>query len=120
MDKSIDTNTRQSEYVVQGACLRCTLGTAPSNLNMPISHGIFLNGKAQCNVTDRITMVNIMPFGTCNISAPPPPCVPAVAMNWVNNKDTNLIIDNAEALESNANAFCSVGGIISITDSGQG
>lgn len=119
MDKSINDTSKISEYVVTGAQLSCSLGSVPSNLMMPMSHGTFLKGKAQCNVGDSKPIVNIMCFGTCNISAPPPPCVPATGMPWVNNQGTNLLIDDQRALIKDANAFCSRGGIISIDRSGQ-
>ena len=118
MDRSIEDKNRLSEYVVTGATLHCTLGAAPSTLVMPVSHGVFLNGKPQCNVDD-IKPINILSFGTCNISNPPPTCIPMVKKPWVNAFDTTLLIDDEKALTDSAHAFCALGGIISIETSGQ-
>jgi len=41
MENTLEDNSRLSKYVVHGATLDCTLGTAKSKLLMPVSHGIF-------------------------------------------------------------------------------
>jgi len=119
MENILDANSKLSEYVVDGAILNCPLGSAKSTLKMPTSHGVFLKDKPQCNVNDRVPLVNILSFGTCSRSAPPPPCVPATPSPWINKKDTPLIINGKEALIKDAICACSFGGIISIDDSGQ-
>ncbi|MCL2610826.1 MAG: DUF4280 domain-containing protein [Defluviitaleaceae bacterium] len=119
MENVLESNAKLSEYVVDGATLECTLGTVKSTLKMPLSHGIFLKDKAQCNVGDRIPIKNILPFGNCNITSPPPPCIPATLLPWINKKDTTLSLNEQKALIQNAICFCSIGGIITIEDSGQ-
>jgi len=64
-------------------------------------------------------MKNILPFGNCLVTSPPPPCVPATLPLWVNKKDTTLSLNDLKALLEDAVCFCAVGGIISIDDSGQ-
>jgi len=83
---------------------------------MPLSHGIFLKDKAQCNIGDRIPIKNIIPFGNCTITSPPPPCVPATLLPWVNKKDTTLSLNGQKALIKNAICVCAIGGIITIED----
>ncbi|MCL1935162.1 MAG: DUF4280 domain-containing protein [Defluviitaleaceae bacterium] len=119
MQNVIEDKSDLSEYVVNGATTKCTLGTAKSKLLMPMSHGVFLKDKPQCNVGDRIPIKNILPFGNCTISSPPPPCVPVTPAPWANKKDTTLSINDQKALLKNANCFCAIGGTISIEDSGQ-
>jgi len=119
MENTLQDNSELSEYVVHGATLQCTLGTAKSTLNMPLSHGIFLKDKAQCNIGDRIPIKNIVPFGNCTITSPPPPCVPATLLPWINKKDTTLSLNGQKALIKNAICVCAIGGIITIEDSGQ-
>lgn len=118
MARVIKEAVEVSEYVVAGARLSCTLGSAPATLEMPESHGVFLQGKAQCNVGDTGSLVNITCFGACGVPGNPP-CVPKVGMPWVNNKETRLSINGQKALIKDANAFCANGGVISIDDSGQ-
>jgi len=119
MENVLDANSKLSEYVVCGAKLSCTLGTAKSNLKMPISHGVFLKDIPQCNINDRVPLMNILSFGSCNRSVPPPPCIPATPLPWMNKKDILLFINGSEALIKDAICSCSFGGIISIDDSGQ-
>lgn len=108
-----------AEYVVRGGTMSCTLGSAPDRLNMPYSHGVFLKDKPQLNVTDSKGGSNIICFGTCSRSVPPPVCTPTIATNWVNMSDTKLRIEEKEALIDNALVFCIYGGTIRITDNGQ-
>ena len=119
MENILEDNSRLSEYVVNGATTSCTLGTTNSKLLMPLSHGIFLKDKAQCNVGDRIPIKNIVPFGNCKITMPPPPCVPITPLPWVNKIDTTLSLNDQKALLEDAVCFCARGGVISIEDSGQ-
>jgi hypothetical protein len=120
MDKTINDSGKLSEYVVGGATMSCTLGTIKSPLQMPSSHGVFLKGKPQCNITDYKPYKNIISFGVCKRQSPPPACTPAINTPWVNKQDTNLLIDGQKALIKDANSFCALGGIISIEKSGQG
>lgn len=52
------------------------------------------------------------------MSKPPVPCVPVVAMGWLNGKE-DIEIDGQDALVDSSLAFCSLGGIIKITGDGQ-
>jgi len=106
-----------SEYVVRGGTVECTSGSHPDVLNMPYSHGVFLKDQPQLNITDSVGGVNIISFGACAVTGAK--CVPATASNWINLSKTKLHIDEEEALIKNAKLFCTVGGKISIIDSGQ-
>ena len=117
MQKTLQDKSKLSEYVVAGARLSCTLGASKSTLQMPISHGIFLKDKPQSNIQDRIPIKNIESFGSCTKIGP---CIPATALPWVNKKDSTIMINGQKALIKDAVCFCTVGGIITIEDSGQG
>jgi hypothetical protein len=78
-------------YVVDGAELTCTLGTSNSNLVIPISHGVYTRSEKQANIGDHICLTNIMPFGPCNRSSPPPPCTPSIPMKWIKGKDDVIV-----------------------------
>jgi len=119
MKKQLTDGGNKSSYVVRGASISCSLGTAKDVLNLPISHGVYHKGKAQLNVADSVPGKNIISFGCCKKSSPPPPCTPAICMKWINYMDTKLIIDNEKALLKDATLTCMSGGIISIDDDGQ-
>lgn len=105
-------------YVVDGATLRCTLGSSSSSLSLPQGHQVYLRGKKQANAADHIPIRNIGCFGSCSRSCPPPPCVVATASNWINPK-SDVYVGEDKALLNTSICFCSCGGVISITDDGQ-
>ena len=105
-------------YVVEGATLTCTLGTIQNQLQIPDSHGIYINGIKRANVADHVGGVNIMSFGPCRRAFPPPPCIMATIMKWVKGKEDALINDEP-ALQNISLNLCACGGVISIVDDGQ-
>jgi hypothetical protein len=119
MKKQLTDKGNITSYVVRGATISCTLGTLKGSLKLPISHGVYFKGKAQLNVADSVPGKNIIGFGCCKKSSPPPPCTPAIYSKWINHMDTNLTIDNEKALLKDANVICCLGGIISIDKDGQ-
>ncbi|MDR1066024.1 MAG: DUF4280 domain-containing protein [Clostridiales bacterium] len=119
MDKTIQGSSVITEYVVRGAIVTCTLGSFPDFINMPKSHGVFLNGKPQLNIADSKAIANIKCFGTCNKSSPPIPCIPIFTMDWKNPQDPKLLIENKPSLTKNGFLTCSQGGVVRIIDSGQ-
>jgi len=107
-----------TEYVVDGATLECSLGTASGRLLVPLPHGIQLKGRNRGNIGDAKPFVNITPFGACNIISPPKPCTPACVM-WFGGKSDTLL-DGLPALLNTDKLVCTAGGgLIRITDSGQ-
>lgn len=117
VEKYLECGGNITEYVVRGGKTRCTSGSHPDVLNMPYSHGVFLKGQPQMNIADSNTGMNVISFGTCAITRAK--CVPALPADWVNLSVTKLRIDDEEALMKDAKLFCTIGGKISITDSGQ-
>lgn len=117
VEKYLECDTNITEYVVRGGTVRCSAGSHPDVLNMPYSRGVFLKCQPQLNITDSNAGTNIISFGGCSITLGG--CVPSFASNWINTSTTKLRIDNEEALMKDAKLFCTVGGRISITDSGQ-
>ncbi len=53
------------EYVVRGAPIMCNCGTHSRHLDMPMSHGFYVNGKAVAFEGDRRPEENIPYFGHC-------------------------------------------------------
>lgn len=110
-----------AQLVVMGAQLQCTSGTAPSVLSVPAA---MITGevKPTANIMDHVPMMNIMPFGTCNVltaaaSGVPTPCVPATAAPWAPGSAT-VMVRGMPALNNTSKCVCSIGGVISVTNPG--
>jgi len=106
-------------YVVEGAKLKCILGTSLSELKILPLRNVKIRGSAKGNIADSVPMVNIMPFGNCLKSVPPPPCTPSCG-RWIGGKQ-NVLVQGQPALLSCSTLICMAGGgIISVVDDGQG
>jgi len=105
-------------YVVEGATLTCTLGSNLNQLQIPNRRCILINGKKQANIADHIGRFNIISFGSCSRSIPPPPCINATINKWVNGKE-NGFVDDEQALLNTSINLCACGGVISIVNDGQ-
>lgn len=106
------------DYVVSGAKLKCTFGTTPATLNVPIPKPLKINGKNVATQTDCIPYVNIGCFGKCNVvPSAPKPCTPAGV--WVNTS-TRVSAGGMPVLTKDSNMICTCGaGMISIQNPGQ-
>jgi len=101
-------------YVVRGATMRCSKGSVPTKINLPFSHGSYVNGKPVMIKTDRIVGTNISPFGLCIGQ----PCCPMILGDWIKfKKDT--IIQGKGALITESVLICARGGQITFVTDGQ-
>jgi hypothetical protein len=116
MEQKLEDIGNVTSYVVRGAKIRCSLGSSTDVLNLPISHGVYIQEKAQLSVEDRVSGVNIISFGTCKKIGV---CVPSIPCKWINISDTSMLIEEKEALLLDSTIGCTVGGIIKIKDDGQ-
>lgn len=119
IELQINEGSGSKTYVVEGATLICTLGSVPSKLQIPKDHKVYIKGKRQANIGDHKGGANILSFGPCKRSSPPPPCIMATSMKWVGGKE-NVYIAEEEALLSTSVNMCSCGGVIRIVSDGQG
>ncbi|MDR2022920.1 MAG: DUF4280 domain-containing protein [Hungatella sp.] len=104
--------------VKEGATLKCSLGTATSQLKVPQSHGASIQGRNQATIADHVGNVNILPFCMCTKTNPPVPCTPTIALKWINGKKDHQI-QGEMALLNICIVPCMQGGIIKIDQSGQ-
>jgi len=104
-----------TKYVVRGATVKCNKGRDTSRLNLPKSHGFYVNEKAVLNDHDRVENSNVMPFGKCSIADR---CNLFLAPKWEEAKETTLV-KGRPALLATSVLSCAVGGIITIVDDGQ-
>lgn len=107
-----------ADYLVSGAQLKCTFGTVPANLTVPIPNGVTINGKNVATATDMVPMLNIGCFGKCNVvPAAPKPCTPVGA--WL-NVNTSSVTNEIPMLTKESYIICTAGGgKISPTTTGQ-
>ncbi len=106
--------------MVDGATLRCTLGTSTSKLTVPTHRHIKITGKRMANRAD----VNyeeqcIGSFGYCKISSPPPACTYRVLVPWQDTQDDVFAAKQDAVLETSW-TICMVGGKITVVSHGQG
>jgi hypothetical protein len=109
--------------VVMGAKMMCTCGTAPSTLIVTSQIQVKIGQQLAATVMDMNPMVNIPPFGTCNVLTAaalgvPTPCVPAPTGPWMPGSLQAKIGNNA-GLISTDTLMCAIPGLISIVDPGQ-
>lgn len=55
----------RESYVVHGAFTKCEYGSRLARLIVPLSHGVYLRGKAQLNKMDYLPKVNVNSMGIC-------------------------------------------------------
>ena len=99
--------------ITEGATLECTLGSATSKLQIPVSHGSEIKGKKQATIFDNKVVMNILTFQLCKKSNPPIPCTPVICMPWVMGK-SDFKVKKELALLNICIVPCMLGGVIKI------
>jgi len=111
------------------------MGDSPSDLKvLHVGKTVTISGEFQATIMDHQPMMNIQPFGQCqSILNPmvaaataanfgvlrPMPCIPNTPSPWMNGK-MNVFIKGNPALLDCSTLMCVWGGIIDITNDGQG
>ena len=118
---------------VMTAQLMCTMGMAPSVLQVLPVNRVRCGNQIAANIMDHVPMVNIMPFGMCmSIANPvvasatsaalgvltPMPCIPNTPAPWVTGSPT-VKIGPMPALNNSSTCNCMWAGVISIAFPGQ-
>ncbi|KZE73684.1 DUF4280 domain-containing protein [Paenibacillus elgii] len=120
-------------YVVEGAFLQCSCGSAKATFKASAGRNITINGKPQGNVHDFKPGHNIPAFGMCSSTANPEvasataanqgqlkkmPCKPAITVPWLNGK-SDVMIDQFPALLNCSTNLCMWKGQITVEQDGQ-
>ncbi|MWC30010.1 DUF4280 domain-containing protein [Paenibacillus sp. MMS18-CY102] len=108
----------EHSYVVRGATLKCSNGTDPGVLNLPMCHGVYIKDASVMNIKDCLPITNISTFGICKETGDfcqPAFCNPA---QWSSGKE-DVLLDEEPALLNNSTLTCLNKGIISIENDGQ-
>lgn len=106
-----------SEYVTTGALLKCIGGTLFGKLQVTSNKKTYIQDKLMATTSDKVSMLNIMPFGNCLAQPFSPPCLPKLAM-W-EGFQTSVQISGSNPLLSTSTIRCTCGGIISFVNSWQ-
>lgn len=103
-------------YVVRGAKMKCSKGRKLVKINLPASHGSYVNGKPIMVKTDRVVGANICSFGICKRTMER--CRPTILSDWmIVQEDT--IVDGKPALTTKSVLVCAKGGKIKFVTDGQ-
>jgi hypothetical protein len=117
-----------AQQVTNGAMLRCSFGTTPSQLIVTPDKRVSAGSMPAATIMDYIPMRNIMPFGLCTtrsnpqVSAAygsPQPCIPITTAPWSPGSPT-VMVASLPALQNACQALCQWGGVITIQQPGQG
>tara|TARA_R110000823_G_scaffold314103_1_gene442510 strand:- start:1687 stop:2076 length:390 start_codon:yes stop_codon:yes gene_type:complete len=99
------------KYAIDGACLRCTLGTTEGKLKVTSQQKLFVQGKLKVTSEDKQVPTT---FGSCNRSSPPPACVPDL-QQWQNTSKKSKMGNKTFVMEDST-IQCSQGGLVTIQD----
>lgn len=123
------------KYVVRGAKMWCNCGSHHRRINLPASHGSYVNGNPMMNEADNKAYVNISHFGACKSATNPSnqvvyfvgedggtvsgkPCCPNILSTWMKTKvDTK--VEGKAALTTESQLVCGFGGLIVFKSDGQ-
>ncbi|WP_297423994.1 DUF4280 domain-containing protein [Clostridium sp.] len=103
-------------YIVRGATMTCNKGSIPTKINLPFSHGSYINGKPVMVKSDRVVGANISPFGECVCLGGP--CCPKILSDWMRYKE-DAIASGEEVLTQKSVLICASGGTIKFITDGQ-
>lgn len=97
------------KYVLDGACLKCTLGSTQGKLKVTSQSKLYAQGKKLATDKDK----QVAPtFGSCKASSPPPPCVPDLQQWQKASKKVGM--DSKKFVMEDSMIQCSKGGIITV------
>lgn len=118
--------------VVDGATLKCTMGTSTCSLTVLPTNCVQMEDAYAANIMDYIPMTNISGFGNCiTTSNPtvaaatsaalgvltPQSCIPVITAPWTPGSAT-VTIGNMPALNNSSTCMCTWGGTVTVVDAG--
>lgn len=121
------------QATVMTAQLQCTMGAAPSVLQVLPTNRVQCGKQVAANIMDHAPMVNILPFGVCISPANPAvaaataaamgvltpmPCIPNTPAPWIPGSPT-VLVGGMPMLDNASTCMCMWAGVISIVMPGQ-
>lgn len=123
-----------NHYIVRGAKMWCDKGTNARKINLPNSHGSYVNEKPMMNQKDNVVNKNISYFGICKGGCPSSDdiyliaengqtvngkkCLVTILDDWMNVKEDTLV-KGEPALTNESVLVCKYGGKITFITNGQ-
>ncbi|SHG57359.1 protein of unknown function [Fodinibius roseus] len=99
------------KYVLDGACLQCTMGSTQGKLTVTSQTKLHAQGKKIATDQD----VQVAPtFGSCKTSSPPPPCVPDL-QPW-NKTGKKAAMGDKRFVMEDSMTHCSKGGVVTVKE----
>lgn len=122
-------------YIVRGAKMHCEFGSHDRKINLPVSHGSYVNDKPMMNMKDNKPVENIAYFGVCtsgnctnseNVDLVKEDgqtvsgikCCPVILAEWLNAKE-DTVVDGYGALTTKSQLICACKGKITFVTNGQ-
>jgi hypothetical protein len=120
-------------HIVHGAVLRCSMGLAPSSLQVVPVGRAFAAGRPAATIADHRPLANVLSFGMCRSPAnpavvaataaalgvfTPAPCLPATPAPWVPGAPT-VPIGGVPALTHRCRLNCLWLGVIEVANPAQ-
>ncbi|OXM85376.1 DUF4280 domain-containing protein [Paenibacillus rigui] len=122
-------------YIVRGAKMQCDCGSHKRRINLPESHGSYVNGKPMMNEDDKQFTVNVPHFGICKspsnqtgdtiyliseegATISGPPCRPMLLEKWMKTK-ASAKVEGKPALTTESLLVCGHKGQITFVNNGQ-
>lgn len=99
------------KYVIDGACLICSLGTEKGKVKVTSQTKVFIQGKLKVTDDDKTLVPN---FSACKRSSNQPPCTPALQKWEQTSKKVGM--GSKKFVMENSTIKCSNGGVIIIED----
>ena len=115
----------KNEYLVSGAQLKCTSGSEPGWLKIPVGHGYTSGGKNKANCEDCVEKDNIPYFGKCSRNHGTHKCEGFMKLSdkWESMSPSLMSaekVNGADAIDMQSVLICKKGGLIMPVTSGQG
>jgi hypothetical protein len=116
-----------AQQVTNGAVLRCSFGTLPSQLIVTPENRVNAGNIPAATIMDHVPLKNIMPFGLCTTGSnpqvssalgSPQPCIPVTVAPWSPGSPT-VTIGTQPALQNTCRLLCQWGGVIVAQQPGQ-
>ena len=114
--------------VAMGAMLMCSMGAAPSSLNVLPTNMVNAENKPVATIKDNVPFLNIAPFGVCmSLANPitaaqtaaalgvltPGMCTPTTTAPWAPGSPT-VMVKGAPALNATSVCMCAYGGVVKV------
>lgn len=122
-------------YVVRGAKMKCKCGSHKRKINLPVSHGSYVDEKPMMNEDDNKAVVNVTYFGVCKSGSNPSSqivnlvgedgatitgklCCPKIIGKWMKTKEKTKV-EGKPPLTTESQLVCGFDGLITFVTNGQ-